>query len=367
MEIRINRSALLKGLYLAQSVADRKSTTPVVANVLLRTEGTESIICAATDLRTSVVTEIAAEVVDEGGLSVGAKHLHEIVKSLAHDQVHLRRTDSAWAEIRAGKAHYKLVGMPDRDFPKLPDHREVEFKEVDAKTLASMISKTLFSVSTDETRHHLSGIYFESDGETATMVSTDGHRLSKVDRQLGKGPVLEKGVMLPRKGVMEIRRLLESVDGSCDIGFAQGNVFIKAADVVLTVTLLDVQFPPYRQVIPTENDKTLVLNRVEFFEALKRVSIMSSERSWGIRMEVSPGKLKITSDNPDLGEADEEIEVDYQGEELTVGFNARYFIDVIAEIEEQQVCLELNGELDPGLVRPHDSNDYVGVVMPMRI
>lgn len=367
MDIRLNRTELLKGLYFAQGVAERKSTTQAITNVLIRTEGKDGIVCAATDLRTSVVSEIAAEVIEEGGLSVGAKHLYEIIRNLSHDEVHIKRTENAWAEISAGKAHYRLVGMPERDFPRLPDHREVAFTEIDAKTIVSMINKTLFSVSTDETRHHLSGLYFESDGKKAVMVSTDGHRLSKAETELGTGPQLEKGVIFPRKGVMEIRRLLESVDETCDIGFAQDSVFVKAKDVVLSVTLVDAQFPPYRQVIPTENDKKIVLQRAEFLEALKRVSIMSSERSWGIRLELDDGKLTITSDNPDLGEAREEIEIEYKGQELVVGFNARYFIDVINEIAEDRVVLELNGELDPGVVRPFDTQQYVGVVMPMRI
>jgi DNA polymerase-3 subunit beta len=367
MDIRIDRTALLKALYLAQSVADKKGTNPVVASVLLRTEGPGSIICAATDLQTSVVSELPAAVEQEGGLSVSAKHLYDIIRNLSADEVHLRRTENAWADISAGRAHYKLVGISARDFPKLPDHRETTLSEVDANTLADMIGKTLFSVSTDETRHHLSGIYFECDGKHAVMVSTDGHRLSKVERDIGSGPVLEKGIILPRKGVLELRRLLDGVEGTCDIGLASGYLFAKTADVVLSITLVDAQFPPYKQVIPTENSKQIMLPRNLFLETLKRVSLMSSERSWGIRVELSSGTLRLTSDNPDLGEAHEELEIDYEGEDLTVGFNARYFIDVLNEISESEVCLELNGELDPGMVRPKSGSDYLGVVMPMRI
>jgi len=367
MEIRINRTTLLKGLYLAQSVADKKASTPALANVLLRTEGSSGILCAATDLRTAVAAEIPANVLHEGGISIGARHLYEIVKSLPDNEVHFRRTENNWAEIHAEKAHYKLVGMSDRDFPRLPDHREVPFKEVDAATLSDMIGKTIFSVSTDDTRHHLSGIFFTCDGTTATMVSTDGHRLSRIDKKLGDGPELPDGVIIPRKGVLEVRRLLDGVDGTCDLGFGQDHLFIKAADVVISVTLVSAKFPPYQQVIPTENDKQIKLPRSVLLEALKRVSIMSSERSWGIRMELSAGQLRITSDNPDLGEAQEDLAIDYAGETLTVGFNARYFIDILGEIADENVMLELNGELDPGCIRPADSTDYVGVVMPMRI
>lgn len=367
MELKINRAAFLKGLYLAQSIADRKSATPAVANVLLRSEGKDAIVCAATDLRTSMVAELPAEVLVEGGLSIGAKHIYEIVRNLPAEDVHLTKSENNWAQIKAGKARYKLVGMSDRDFPRLPDHREVSFSEVSASSIATMIGRTLFSVSTDDTRHHLSGIYFECDGERATMVSTDGHRLSKAEAILGQGPKLEAGVIIPRKGVMEIKRLLETVDGTCDLGFADGHIFVRAQNVVLSVVLVDAQFPPYKQVIPSNNDKAITLPRAVFLESLKRVSLMSSERSWGIRMELSKGRLRITSDNPDLGEAQEDIEVEYDGEDLTVGFNARYFIDILNEITRDMVVLEFNGELDPGLVRPAESHDYIGVVMPMRI
>ncbi|MCA9669936.1 MAG: DNA polymerase III subunit beta [Myxococcales bacterium] len=365
--MKLSKAQFLKGLYLAQSIADRKAATQVVANVLLRSEGKEAIVCAATDLRTSMVAEVAAEVAVEGGLSINAKHLYDIIKNLPDDVVHFKKVDNNYAEIRAGKARYKVVGMSDRDFPRLPDHREVKFKELDAQTLAEMVSKTIFSVSTDDTRHHLSGIYFECDGERARMVSTDGHRLSKVERNIGDGPKLEKGVIIPRKGVMEIKRLVESTDGTCDVGFGDGHIFVKSADVVLSVMLVDAQFPPYEQVIPSDNDKQLSLERTTFLESLKRVSIVSSERSWGIRMDLAKGRLRIASDNPDLGEAQEDLEVDYDGPDLVVGFNARYFIDVLGEMHGDRVVLELNGELDPGLIRADSGTDYVGVVMPMRI
>ena len=367
MEIKINRAALLKGLYLAQSIADRKNTNPSLANVLLRSEGKDAITCAATDLRTAMIAEIPAEVSQEGAMSIGAKHLYEIVRNLPADEVTLKKGDNNWVEISAGRARYKLVGISERDFPKLPEHREVSFSEFPAPVLTDMIAKTIFSVSTDETRHPLSGIFFECDGERATMVSTDGHRLSKVERTVRQGPKLANGVIIPRKGVLELRRLLEAVEEGCDIGFADGYVFVKARDVVLSVALVDAQFPSYRKVIPEKNDKHIELARVPFLESLKRVALMSSERSWGIRMELSKGRLRITSDNPDLGEAQEDIAISYDEEDITVGFNARYFIDIIGEISKDLVVLELSGDLDPGLLRPAETRDYIGVVMPMLI
>lgn len=367
MEIRIKKAEFLKGLYLAQSIADRKSTMPVLANALIRSEGKDSILCAATDLRVSVVAEMKAEIVKEGGLSIVAKHLFEIIKGLPGDDVHFKKTENNWAEIKGGKAQYKVVGMSDRDFPRLPDHRSVEFKEIDAATLSDMIDKTIFSVSSDETRRHLSGIFVEWQGPVLRMVSTDGHRLSKAECEVGEGLALEAGIIIPRKGVLEMRRLLEGVDGTCDLGLFEGNLFVRAKDLTLTVKLVDAQFPPYGQVIPKENEKRVRVDRGLLLDCLKRMSIMSSERSGGIRLELSKGQLRIASDNPDLGEAQEDIDVEYSGEALSIGFNPRYFIDLLTEMTGEKVLLEFNGELDPGLVRAEEGKPYLGVVMPMRI
>ena len=367
MEIKIKKDEFLKGLYLAQSIADRKSTMPILANALIRSEGKDSIVCAATDLRVSVVAESKAEVLEEGGLSITAKHLFDIIKNVPGQDIHFKKTENNWAEITSGKAHYQVVGMSSRDFPRLPDHSELEFVEVDAKIFCDMISKTIFSVSTDETRRHLSGILMEWKGSTATMVSTDGHRLSKIEMELGEGLNLEEGVIIPRKGLLEIRRLLDSLEGTCDLGLKDGNLVIRAKDVVLTIKLVDSKFPPYDQVVPKSNDKQIVLDRLLFLDSLKRISIMSSDRNKGIRIDLEPGQLRVSSDNPDLGEAHEDLDIDYDGEKLSIGFDARYFLDVLNEIDDEQITLEFSGELDPGLVRPEKSDKYIGVVMPMRL
>jgi DNA polymerase III subunit beta len=367
MQIKIRKSDFLKGLYLAQNIADRKGTMPILANVLIRSEGKESIVCAATDLRISIVAEMKAEILIEGGISIVAKHLFEIIKGLPGEDISFSKTDNNWAEIKAGKALYKIVGMSDRDFPRLPNHKDVDFKEIDASTLKDMIDKTIISVSNDETRRHLSGIFFEWQGNVLRMVSTDGHRLSKAEYEVGDGLKMESGIIIPRKGVLEMRRLLDGVEGTCDIGLHEGNLFIKVNDLSLTIKLVDAQFPPYSQVIPKENEKRARVDRLLLLESLKRMSIMSSEKSGGIRFDLSKQQLRITSDNPDLGEAKEDIDVEYDGGELTIGFNARYFIDILNEMKGDKVFLEFNGELDPGLVRTEEGSSYMGVVMPMRL
>ncbi len=366
MEFKIEKAVLLQGLYLAQGISDRKSTMPILANVLLRTDGKDKILVAATDLNVTVSAELPCKVDVEGGITVGAKHLHEIVKGLPGESLSFKRADNNYAEIRAGKVNYKVVGMNDREFPKLPNHREVKFNKVDAATLRDLVAKTFFSISTDETRYHLNGVMFECDGKIGRMVSTDGHRLSKVERPMD-GPKLTQGIIIPRKGLMELRRALETADGQVEFGIHQGHAFVRVRNVALSVKLIEAQFPPYDQVIPKENDKTVILSRNLFLESLKRISIMSSDKTWGIKLSLSKNVLKVASDNPDLGEAQEELDVKYAGEGITIGFNAKYFIELLTEMDGDEVALELNGELDPGLVRPADNRNYVGVVMPMRI
>jgi len=367
MEFKIQKNEFVRGLYLAHGIADRKSTLPILANVLLRTEGKDKILCGATDLNVTTIVTLSAKVEKEGGLTVMARQLYEIVKGLPSDDVHVSRTEQNWAEIRSGKVEFKVVGMADRDYPKLPSIQEAETCKVDSGTLREMIAKTIFSVSQDETRQHLSGVLFECDGATARMVSTDGHRLSKVGRPMPGGPKLATGVLIPRKGMAELRRAIETREAPCAIGIHQGNFVLRADDVGISVKLIDGQFPPYDQVIPKDNDKALVLSRTAFLDALRRVALMSSDKTQGVRLVVEKGRLRIESDNPDLGAAKEEIDVSYKGAGLQIGFNARYFIEVLSELETPEVRLELAGELDPGVVRPADGSDYVGVVMPMRL
>ncbi|MCA9678108.1 MAG: DNA polymerase III subunit beta [Kofleriaceae bacterium] len=365
MEFRIHKTEFVRGLRLAQSIADRKSTMPMLANVLLRTVGKNKLLVAATDLNVSLSAQLQATATTEGGITVNAKALHDIVTSLPGEELTIKRADNGWAEIHAGKVNYRVVGMPDRDFPKVPDHREAPFADVDAAALREMIDRTLFSVCNDETRFHLNGVLFESNGSKARMVSTDGHRLSKVERPLPGGPQLTAGVIIPKKGLLEIKRVLDGAS-SCKLAVKTPYVFLQADDLVLAVKLIDAQFPPYEQVIPKDHKRSLVVDRHQLIDALKRAQLMSSETR-GVKMAMENGKLTVASDNPDVGEVREELEADYAGEAMAIGFNPKYVIELLGQMASDQVGLDLGGELDPGLFKPLGADEYVGVVMPMRI
>ena len=367
MDFRIGKNDLLRGLYLTHGIADRKNTIPILANVLVRASGKNKVVFAATDLKVAMLVTATAKIAEEGGITVGARQFYEIVKGLGGEEVRLQRTDQNWMHIESGRTEFKVVGMSDRDFPKLPSVEEIQCSKVDSAAFGEMIAKTILSVSQDETRPHLASVLFECDGETATMVSTDGHRLSKISRQMTGGPKLVSGALLPRKGLSEIRRALEGRQGPCEIGVDQGFFVLKCDDMVLSVKLGEGQFPPYDQVIPKDNDKKVIMDREAFLEALRRVSIIASDKTWGIRFALEKGKLSIEADNPDLGNAKESVDIDYQGGALQIGFNARYFIDLLSEMAGKEVSIEFGGDLDPALIKPCDGSEYLGVIMPMRL
>jgi DNA polymerase-3 subunit beta len=365
MEFRIAKTEFLRGLRLAQGIADRKSTMPMLANVLLRTQGKNQLFVAATDLNVSLTAELKSSNANEGGITLNAKNLFELVSSAPGDDVTLKKADNHWAEIRSGKVVYRVVGMPDRDFPKVPEHREASYTTIESAVLREMIDRTLFSVCNDETRFHLNGVFFESDGSKARMVSTDGHRLSKVERTIAGGPKLSSGVIIPKKGLLELKKVLES-GPSCKIAVKTPHLFLVQEDIAIAVKLIDAQFPSYDQVIPKEHKRVITVDRVRLIDALRRAQLMSSETR-GVKVAATKDGLTITSDNPDLGEVREELEAQYNGDAIAIGFNPKYVVELLGQITSDQVTLSLGNELDPGLFQPLGGDAYLGVVMPMRI
>jgi DNA polymerase III subunit beta len=365
MEFKIAKNEFLRGLRLAQGIADRKSTMPMLANVLLRTQGKNQLLVAATDLNVSLTAELKSQNSHEGGITLGAKNLYELIANAPGEEVTLKRADNHWAEIRSGKVTYRIVGMPDRDFPRVPDHREATYTTIESAVLREMIDRTLFSVCNDETRFHLNGVYFESDGSKARMVSTDGHRLSKVERTIANGPKLSAGVIIPKKGLLEMKKVLES-GPSCKLAIKTPHLFLVQEDIAIAVKLIDAQFPPYEQVIPKDHKKIITVDRSRFVDSLRRAQLMSSETR-GVKLAATREGLTITSDNPDLGEVREELEAEYNGDPIAIGFNPKYVVELLGQMASDQITIALGGELEPGLVRPLSGDDYLGVVMPMRI
>jgi DNA polymerase III subunit beta len=376
MELKIATSELSRALGRSQGIVEKKSTMPILSHVLLEAKKAQLVVSATDlDLAVSSEHEQGCEILKEGSLAVSARHLYEIVRALPEQQVTLKKAHNNYLEVKSGPSEFRIVGLPAEDFPALPRFEKVPFADVEPAALLDMIERTFFAVSTDETRYNLNGVYFEPSAETLRLVATDGHRLSLVERKMGATFGLKRGVILPKKGLQELRKLLaEAAESGEDkaetkLGFVENSAVVRRPGVILSMRLIEGLFPDYRQVIPKAGEKVVKLGRGRLLETLRRISLLSTDKAHAVKLELAKGALRVLSQNPDLGEAKEEVPVEYDGEPLKIGFNARYLIDVLGVLKSGDVLLELADDLSPGVLRGADEADqgYTAVVMPMRI
>lgn len=368
MEIKAKRDELLATLYRTQSIVERRNTMPILANVLIESYKGE-IRVTATDLEVGVRGAMDGEISQEGMVTVNARKLYEIVREAPGETLQLKRMENEWVEIKSGKSLFRIVGIDAREFPQFPKFDGEKLSNIPAGLAREMIERTIFSVSTDETRYSLNGVFIEPMADNKLrMVATDGHRLALVEKTTGSVG-LEKGVILPRKGLAELRKLLEEAeDGIISIGFKDNMGLVVRERTELFMRLIEGDFPDYSKVIPKGNPYVAKIDQDELLQALRRVSILSSERYKGVRLEFKEGRLAISANNPDLGEAAEEVDIEYQGKPVAVGFNARYLIDVLGVFGSGgEVHIELKDELSPSIIRKAEDEGYLYVVMPMRL
>jgi len=375
MELKIGVQELARALSRSQGIVEKKSTMPILSHVLLEARKTNELAVSATDLDISVSGVHPAEVVREGAVTVSARHLFDIVKALPEPTVTLRKQANNYLEVRCGPAEFRIVGLAPEDFPSLPKFEKVPFVPLAPETLLGLVERTAFAVSSDETRYNLNGVYFEPAPGVIRLVATDGHRLSMAEAPVDGDFKLKKGVILPRKGIAELRRLLaEAVEGAeekpkADLGFAENSAIFRRPGVVLVMRLIEGTFPDYRQVIPKAGEKVVSVGRERLLQTLRRVSLLSSEKSNAVKLELGKGNLRVAAQNPDLGEAKEDVPVEFEGEPLKVGFNAKYIIEVLQVLSSEDVRFELADDLSPGVLRPQGEGQdlFTAVIMPMRI
>ncbi|MDQ3262171.1 MAG: DNA polymerase III subunit beta [Myxococcota bacterium] len=368
MEFRIAADELKKALYRAQGIVERKTTMPILANVLVN--ATKSgVTVTAFDLDIGIVSEHPAEVIKPGAVTLSAKYVFDIVQNLPEAQVTIRKLQNNYAEIVSGPSHFKIVGMAPEEYPKLPKEENAPLVKVNGGVLLEMIKKTAFAISTDETRYILNGVFFEPrEGNKVRMVATDGHRLALVERELEGDFKLKGGVIIPRKGLFELKRLLdEAPDAECHLGFAENSALFKKPGLTMVMRLIDGQFPEYQRVIPKEGERQISVPKLRFAEGLKRIALLSADKSNAVKVTLSDNQLRITSQNPDLGEAKDDVDVAYRGGAVTIGFNARYLLDVLGVLEGDEVIFELGDEHSPGVLHGVGDRSYTAVVMPMRV
>jgi len=371
MEFKIDREEFAKGLYRAQNIVEKKATMPILLNVLIEAKGSE-ISITATDLEIGFNAFHPARIISEGTATLLAKKLYEVIKELPEKEVSVRLKENQWVEVSCGKSVFNIMGLSAEKFPSLPSYEEEEYFCAERNTLREMIEKTLFAVSSDDLRYNLTGIFFiekeEEGGKWMRMVATDGYRLSIIDRSM-KSEIrgLENGILLPKKGLGELKKLLEEDGEDVWLKVKNNNFIIKKDRVVLIMRLLDAEFPDYRQVIPTQTKKQIRISRTHILESLRRVSILSSEKTKGVKFHFSRDLLELSSYNPELGEAKEELSIEYKGEELAIGFNSRFVLEVLNILNSEEVLFCLDDGASPGIIRPANDERHTCVIMPMRV
>jgi DNA polymerase III subunit beta len=376
MDLVIAKKDLLRLVDRCQGVADKKSAMPVLANVLLAADG-NALRVAATDLYLAVSGQTAAEIVSAGSVAVPAKDLLDRVKAMPDGPIQVTAREGAQTIIKAvgSPRRYTLHGMPGSEFPQLPKPAaDAPSLELPVDLLSQLIARTHFSISTDETRAHVNSALFEWAGDRVRMVTTDGHRLSKMEITV-EGKSATATMLIPLKAIHELRRLADGSKTEKDvprvtITQSGPNAFFSVGGMVFSVKLVDAQFPPYSQVIPQYTQSSIRAPRAPFADALRAVSLAASDRTGGVKLTVTPRALRITSESPESGNGFDEVPIDYEGPEVTVGFNAKYFLDVLGAIDSDEIILGVSGELDPAVLRPAGESaqeSYLSVIMPMRI
>ena len=372
MRLVIERSELLRALSHVTSVVERRTTIPILTNVLLKAEGS-ALMLKATDLEREVVEQAPAEVHQSGATTVQAHVLHDIVRKLSDGaQVEMTRdVEKERLTIRSGRSSFALQTLAPEDFPDIGSG-EMPFEfEIAAGDLKRLLDKTRFAISTEETRYYLNGIFLHAatSGDTKVLraVATDGHRLARVELPLPPGADGIPGVIIPRKTVHELHRLIEGTEASIRVGISPTKARFEMGTVVLTSKLIDGTFPDYQRVIPQHNDKLLKVNNAEFASAVDRVSTIASERGRAVKLNIDADKVVLSVVNPEGGSATEEVAAEYGSTPIEIGFNARYLLDISGQLENGIANFLLSDAGSPTMVRDEEDPSALYVLMPMRV
>tara|TARA_R110000782_G_scaffold78276_3_gene154981 strand:- start:27515 stop:28627 length:1113 start_codon:yes stop_codon:yes gene_type:complete len=370
MKATIERATLLKSLSHVQSVVERRNTIPILSNVLIEAAADGTIRLMATDLDLQVVDQVQAQVETAGSTTISAHTLFDIARKLPEgSQVSIDAADGKML-IQAGRAKFNLSTLPRDDFPIIAEGDLPTQFELPAETLKQIIDKTRFAISTEETRYYLNGIFFhvsEDPQPVLKAAATDGHRLARVTVPRPDGAESMPDIIVPRKCISELRKLLDEVDGSVDIALSASKIRFSIGNAILTSKLIDGTFPDYSRVIPTGNDKLLRIDPRAFEEGVDRVATIATEKTRAVKMALEKDKITLSVTSPENGTAAEEVSGEYSAEGFEIGFNARYLLDVLGQIEGDTVELHLADQAAPTLIRENDKSPALYVLMPMRV
>jgi DNA polymerase-3 subunit beta len=377
MELTVGKADLQKELQLCQGVVEKRSTIPILSNVLLKAADGRLQI-AATDLDVTILSSCAARITTPGGVTIEAKRLFDIVRSLPDDDVHMTMQENNSVLIEAGTAKFRLLGLPAEDYPTLPTVNVTEGYTMPLDELKTMVAKVKFAITHEETRFQLNGALLKVQPNKMEMVATDGHRMALINFPSGiTGAKGKKGsdltILIPRKALDEILRLeAGGEDGTVQFGVSENQLFFEAGERRLLARMIDVNFPNYMEVISRDNDRHVLVDRDRLLSTIKRISLVANERTRAVKFEFAPGKLTVSSTNPELGDARETVPIDYAGQPFYVGLNAAYVMDFLSATDTPSVSLDLKDENSQCIGRPSSSGedlpyDYLYVVMPMRL
>ncbi len=376
MKLRIARNELLTGLQRVQGVVEKRNTMPILSNILLEAKS-DGVDIIATDLELGMRGLYKAAVKEPGSITLSARKLYEILKELPEGEIELTVGANNWATIQSGKSQFKIVGLPSTEYPALPAIEREGLTPLSGAGMANLIRKTLFAVGDNDARYILNGLLITlnvSDKKTTLrLVGTDGHRLAVADQEAsqpaGKEGPKEIKAIIPKKAAMEMRHLLEEGDGEPLIGFTKNLMIFRKSGLLLTSRLMEGTYPNYQQVIPKdkEQDKRVTVSKPEIEGALRRVAVLSRDKTNAVKVTFAPGKITLFSSNPDFGEATEELPAQYKGESLTTGFNARYLLDVLGVVDGESVTMQMDAPLSPCLVREPGNTGFTCVVMPVKV
>ena len=370
MKLTLSRDDLLTGLGHVQSVVERRNTIPILANVLIRVANGE-VSLTATDMEIEINETIQAEIGKTGALTAPAHTLYEIVRKLPDGAQIELNASSNQLTLTSGRSNFKLGCLPVEDFPVMPGGDMKHAFKISAADLRALIDRSRFAISTEETRYYLNGIYFHTakskNVDVLRAVATDGHRLARVEMPAPAGAKGIPGVILPRKTVSEVRKLLEECSDEIEISLSEAKVRFSFDGVVITSKLIDGTFPDYERVIPSGNDKTLEVDTRVFAAAVDRVATISSEKSRAVKVSLTPGHVVLTANSPEAGSATEELEAKYDGSLLDIGFNARYLLDILQQVEGDGARFTLADATAPAIIQDVSDASALYVLMPMRV
>ncbi len=342
MKLKIKKEEIQSTLQSIQGIVDKKTTMPILSHFLLEVDKEASIL--ATDLDIALKSPLEATISEKGSLCIPARKLFEIAREVEGD-ILLESQENNWLKVTSGKSTFKLMGLSKEEYPVLPEISKTEELIMDADTLRNMVEKTIYATGDSDTRYTLNGLLMhfipKKKKVVLKVVGTDGHRLSIITKDIEGNLPEEKKLILPKKAAMELKRLLEGSSESISLCLDKNHIYFIIGSIVLTSRLIEGTYPNYEQVIPQDNEKKATLDTITFLKALKRISIMSRERTNAIRFDLESGKVTLSSINPDVGEAREEIAGQYKGEEISIGYNARYLIDVLQAMGGESVNIEL--------------------------